>query len=95
MAKTEMPTKEREQQQERDRRTVETRRVTTGVAQKMQRNTALADVPPPSLEELQARQDAMSTTRRRTKPEPDSSALDDVNPETLPVPDVAPTSCDE
>lgn len=45
--------------------------------------------------ELQARQDQMGTTRRRTKVEQDTSALDEVNEETLPVPDVDPTSCDE
>jgi hypothetical protein len=61
----------------------------------MQRHRAYADAAPATIAELQARQEAMGTTRRRTKVEPVTSALAEVNEETLPVPDVEPTSCDE
>ena len=91
---TEMQTEEK-QQQERERRTVQPRRITTATPQRMPHNFGRADVPPPTIAELQARQDAMSTTRRRTKPEQDTFALEEVNEETLPVPDVDPTTCDE
>jgi hypothetical protein len=94
MPNTEMPTGNA-QLQERERRTVEPRRITTATPQRMQRNFARADVAPPSMAELQARQDQMGTTRRRTKVEQDTYALDEVNEETFPVPDVDPTSCDE
>jgi hypothetical protein len=94
MPNTEMPT-ENAQQQEREQRAVEPRRITTATPQRMQRHRAYADAAPPTTAELQARQDAMGTTRRRTKVEQETSALDEVNEETFPVPDVDPTSCDE
>ncbi|HEY0371005.1 MAG TPA: hypothetical protein VGD79_03345 [Thermoanaerobaculia bacterium] len=94
MPNTETPT-ENAQQQERERRIVEPRRITTATPQRMQRNRAKAEAAPPTIAELQERQDAMGTTRRRTKVEQETSALDEVNEEALPVPDVDPTSCDE
>lgn len=94
MPNTEMPT-QNAQEQERERRTVESRRITTGTPQRMQRHRAYADVAPPTIAELQERQDAMGTTRRRTKVGQETTALDEVNEETLPVPDVDPTTCDE
>ena len=99
MPNIEMETEtEQQKENERERRTVHARRVTTAKPQRMQRDLGRGEAAPPTLAELQARQDAMSTTRRRTKPGQDldeSFARDEVNEETLAVPDVESTSSDE
>ncbi len=74
------------------------KRVTTsihreaGAPQRMQRRItrAEAEEAPPSLAELQERQDEISPTRRPTKYRDER---EEVDPESIPVPDVPPTGC--
>ena len=80
------------EQEKTEPRTVSTRRATVGAPQRMQKKHALdeAVTPPPSLAELQERQNKKRPTRRPTRsydeapPEPDKDS----------VPDVPPTNCD-
>lgn len=91
MEEAQVPTRKAEEQS-KETRTVTTVRRSAGAPQRMQRNRALADIPPPSLEELRARQEAINSTRRPTRPY--RADREESDPESTSVPDVPPTSCE-
>lgn len=90
----EFETYKEKDERKREEQTVTPWRATSSAPQRMQKPFGLAEAAPPSLAELKARQEAISPTRRRTKPEATTLAFDEVNEETIPVPDVLETSCD-
>lgn len=82
-------------QEQAERRTVKTGRGSTGPAQRMPERPAvrgLEESAPVPFEELQRRQDEFGLTRRPTKFR--RVTLEELDEDTIPVPDVAPTPSD-
>lgn len=83
----------RNDEQQKGKRVITSIHRTAGAPQRMEgRSTerSRTEVAPPSLAELQARQDKISPTRRPTKYR---DAREEVAPGSLSVPDVPPTKC--
>jgi hypothetical protein len=89
MKGTIMPITRNEEQ--KDLRVIKTVRRSAGTPQRMPKRVVREEVEPPSLAELQERQDEINSTRRPTKPY--IAMQEEIDAESIAVPDVPPTKC--